>query len=154
MENEGIILNIVGDGSEINNLKNLVENYELEEKVNFIGKIENAKLNEYLSNADIFVQASNYEGLPHSILEAINYEIPILSTEVGGCSVLLNKGERGYIIPLPISETGISDGIRRIINNKKEAMSKAKVAKEFLNQQHNFNMNADIYHENINEMFN
>ena len=154
MENEGIILNIVGDGSEINNLKNLVENYELEEKVNFIGKIENAKLNEYLSNADIFIQASNYEGLPHSILEAINYEIPILSTEVGGCSVLLNKGERGYIIPLPISETGISDGIRRIINNKKEAMSKAKVAKEFLNQQHNFNMNADIYHENINEMFN
>ena len=154
MENEGIILNIVGDGSEINNLKNLVENYELEEKVNFIGKIENAKLNEYLSNADIFVQASNYEGLPHSILEAINYEIPILSTEVGGCSVLLNKGERGYIIPLPISETGISDGIRTIINNKKEAMSKAKAAKEFLNQQHNFNMNADIYHENINKMFN
>ena len=154
MKNEGIILNIVGDGSEINNLKNLVENYELEEKVNFIGKIENAKLNEYLSNADIFVQASNYEGLPHSILEAINYEIPILSTEVGGCSVLLNKGERGYIIPLPISETGISDGIRTIINNKKEAMSKAKVAKEFLNQQHNFNMNAAIYHENINEMVN
>ena len=154
MENEGIILNIVGDGSEINNLKNLVENYELEEKVNFIGKIENAKLNEYLSNADIFVQASNYEGLPHSILEAINYEIPILSTEVGGCSVLLNKGERGYIIPLPISETGISDGIRTIINNKKEAMSKAKVAKDFLNQQHNFNMNAAIYHENINEMVN
>ena len=154
MENEGIILNIVGDGSEINNLKNLVENYELEEKVNFIGKIENAKLNEYLSNADIFVQASNYEGLPHSILEAVNYEIPILSTEVGGCSVLLNKGERGYIIPLPISETGISEGIRTIINNKKEAISKAKVAKEFLNQQHNFNMNADIYHENINEMFN
>ena len=154
MENEGIILNIVGDGSEINNLKNLVENYELKEKVNFIGKIENAKLNEYLSNADIFVQASNYEGLPHSILEAINYEIPILSTEVGGCSVLLNKGERGYIIPLPISETGISDGIRTIINNKKEAMSKAKVAKEFLNQQHNFNMNAAIYHENINEMVN
>jgi len=154
MENEGIILNIVGDGSEINNLKNLVENYDLKEKVNFIGKIENVKLNEYLSNADIFVQASNYEGLPHSILEAINYEIPILSTEVGGCSVLLNKGERGYIIPLPISETGISDGIRTIINNKKEAMSKAKVAKEFLNQQHNFNMNADIYHENINEMVN
>ena len=152
MENESIILNIIGDGSEINNLKNLVEDYELEEKVNFIGKIENTKLNEYLSNADIFVQASNYEGLPHSILEAVNYEIPILSTEVGGCSVLLNKGERGYIIPLPISETAISEGIRTIINNKKEAITKAKVAKEFLNQQYNFNTNADIYHEKINEM--
>ena len=154
IKDEDIILNIVGDGSEVNNLKYLVRKYELEEKVNFIGKIESLKLNEYLKDADIFIQASNYEGLPHSILEAINYEIPILSTEVGGCSVLLNKGERGYIIPIPISETGISEGIRKIINNKKEAISKAKVAKEFLNQKYNFNTNAEIYHQTINEMVN
>ena len=154
IEDKNILLNIVGDGPEVNNLKNLVKEKSLNKRVSFIGKIKNSELHNYLEDADIFIQASNYEGLPHSILEAINYEIPILSTEVGGCSVLLNKGERGYIIPLPISETGISDGIRTIINNKKEAMSKAKVAKEFLNQQHNFNMNADIYHENINEMFN
>ena len=59
-----IILNIVGDGSEINNLKLLVKKYELDKKIKFIGKIENTKLNEYLKNADIFIQASNYEGLP------------------------------------------------------------------------------------------
>jgi len=154
MENEDIILNIVGDGSEINNLKHLVKKYELDQKVNFIGKIESPKLNEYLKDADIFIQASNYEGLPHSILEAINYEIPILSTDVGGCSVLLNKGERGYIIPMPISEIGITEGIRTIINNKNEAISKAKIAKEFLNQQYNFNTNAEIYLQTINEMVN
>ena len=154
MENEDIILNIVGDGSEINNLKHFVEEYELEEKVNFIGKIESPKLNEYLKDADIFIQASNYEGLPHSILEAINYEIPILSTEVGGCSVLLNKGERGYIISMPISEIGIAEGIRTIINNKNEAKSKVKLAKKYLNEEYNFNTNAEIYHQTINEMVN
>ena len=154
MKNEDVILNIVGDGSEIKNLKHLVKKYELDEKVNFIGKIETPKLNEYLKDADIFIQASNYEGLPHSILEAINYEIPILSTDVGGCSVLLNKGERGYIIPMPISEIGITEGIRTIINNKNEAISKAKIAKEFLNQQYNFNTNAEIYLQTINEMVN
>ena len=152
MENENIILNIVGDGSEINNLKLLVKKYELDKKINFIGKIENTKLNEYLKNADIFIQASNYEGLPHSILEAINYEIPILSTEVGGCSAILNKGERGYIIPMPVSEVEISEGIRTIINNKDEARSKVKLAKNYLNQEHNFNTNADIYHEKIKEV--
>ena len=151
-ENENIILNIVGDGSEINNLKLLVKKYELDKKINFIGKIENTKLNEYLKNADIFIQASNYEGLPHSILEAINYEIPILSTEVGGSSVLLNKGERGYIIPMPVSEVEISEGIRTIINNKDEARSKVKLAKNYLNQEHNFNTNAEIYHEKIKEV--
>lgn len=152
MENENIILNIVGDGSEINNLKLLVKKYELDKKINFIGKIENTKLNEYLNNADIFIQASNYEGLPHSILEAMNFEIPILSTDVGGCSVLLNKGERGYIIPMPVSEVEISEGIRTIINNKNEAKSKAKLAKNYLNQEHNFNTNAEIYHEKIKEV--
>ena len=151
-ENENIILNIVGDGSEINNLKLLVKKYELDKKINFIGKIENTKLNEYLKNADIFIQASNYEGLPHSILEAINYEIPILSTEVGGCSVILNKGERGYIIPMPVSEVEISEGIRKIINNKNEAKSKARLAKNYLNQEHNFNTNAEIYDEKIKEV--
>ena len=152
MENENIILNIVGDGSEINNLKLLVKKYELDKKINFIGKIENTKLNEYLKNADIFIQASNYEGLPHSILEAMNFEIPILSTDVGGCSVLLNNGERGYIIPMPVSEVEISEGIRIIINNKNEAKSKAKLAKNYLNQEHNFNTNAEIYHEKIKEV--
>ena len=152
MENENIILNIVGDGSEINNLKLLVKKYELDKKINFIGKIENTKLNEYLNNADIFIQASNYEGLPHSILEAMNFEIPILSTDVGGCSVLLNKGERGYIIPMPVSEVEISEGIRTIINNKNEAKSKARLAKNYLNQEHNFNTNAEIYDEKIKEV--
>ena len=152
MENENIILNIVGDGSEINNLKLLVKKYELDKKINFIGKIENTKLNEYLKNADIFIQASNYEGLPHSILEAMNFEIPILSTDVGGCSVLLNKGERGYIIPMPVSEVEISEGIRKIINDKNEAKSKAKLAKNYLNQEHNFNTNAEIYDEKIKEV--
>ena len=152
MENENIILNIIGDGSEINNLKLLVKKYELEKKINFIGKIENTKLNEYLKDADIFIQASNYEGLPHSILEAMNFEIPILSTDVGGCSVLLNKGERGYIIPMPVSEVEISEGIRTIINNKNEAKSKAKLAKNYLNQEHNFNTNAEIYHAKIKEV--
>ena len=152
MENENIILNIVGDGSEINNLKLLVKKYELDKKINFIGKIENTKLNEYLKNADIFIQASNYEGLPHSILEAMNFEIPILSTDVGGCSVLLNKGERGYIIPMPVSAIEISEGIRKIINNKNEAKSKARLAKNYLNQEHNFNTNAEIYDEKIKEV--
>ena len=152
IEDKNILLNIVGDGPEVNNLKNLVKEKSLNKRVSFIGKIKNSELHNYLEDADIFIQASNYEGLPHSILEAINYEIPILSTEVGGCSAILNKGERGYIIPMPVSEVEISEGIRTIINNKNEAKSKAKLAKNYLNQEHNFNTNAEIYHEKIKEV--
>ena len=151
-EDKNILLNIVGDGPEVNNLKNLVKEKSLNKRVSFIGKIKNSELHNYLEDADIFIQASNYEGLPHSILEAINYEIPILSTEVGGCSIILNKGERGYIIPMPVSEVEISEEIRKIINNKDDAKSKVKLAKNYLNQEHNFNTNAQIYHEKIKEV--
>ena len=152
IEDKNILLNIVGDGPEVNNLKNLVKEKSLNKRVSFIGKIKNSELHNYLEDADIFIQASNYEGLPHSILEAINYEIPILSTEVGGCSAILNKGERGYIIPMPVSEVEVSEEIRTIINNKNEAKSKVKLAKNYLNQEHNFNTNAEIYHEKIKEV--
>ncbi len=152
IEDKNILLYIVGDGPEVNNLKNLVKEKSLNKRVSFIGKIKNSELHNYLEDADIFIQASNYEGLPHSILEAINYEIPILSTEVGGCSAILNKGERGYIIPTPVSEVEISEEIRTIINNKNEAKSKVKLAKNYLNQEHNFNTNAEIYHEKIKEV--
>ena len=35
-------------------------------------------------------------------------------------SEFLNKGERGYIIPLPVSENEIANCITKIINNKEE----------------------------------
>ena len=53
---------------------------------------------------------------------------------------------------MPISEVQISEGITTIINNKNEAKSKAKLAKNYLNQEHNFNTNAEIYDEKIKEV--
>ena len=55
---------------------------------------------------------------------------------------------------MPISEIGIAEGIRTIINNKNEAKSKVKLAKKYLNEEYNFNTNAEIYHQTINEMVN
>lgn len=35
-----------------------------------------------------------------SVLEAMSYEIPTISTEVGGISRLINNDEQGYLIKL------------------------------------------------------
>ena len=53
---------------------------------------------------------------------------------------------------MPVSEVEISEGIRTIIKNKDEARSKVKLAKNYLNQEHNFNTNAEIYDEKIKEV--
>ena len=105
------------------------------------------RISQFLLTADIFIQASEYEGLPHSVLEAINYEVPILSTEAGGCKDLLNDGERGFIIPMPPDKKIIAESISFIIRNKTEATKRTGKAKAFINKKYNFLVQATQYME-------
>ncbi len=73
---------IIGRGSELKNLTNLIKKYNLE--YNFIlagGVSEASKL---LKAFDIYICSSVKEGLPYSILEAMSAGLPIITTSVGG----------------------------------------------------------------------
>ena len=148
-ENKNIHLDIIGDGNELDNLKNLVNNEKLNDRINFVGKVDKDKLSGYLKKADIFIQASDYEGLPHSILEAMNHEISILATQVGGCYELLEDEKRGYIISTPVSELEIAKSIDAIIKNKDESINKTKLAKEYIKIHYNFKSTAKYYEDHL-----
>ena len=145
LDNKNLKLSIVGEGGEFSKLESAIHDLNLQNQVQLLGKIDNNKISQFLLTADIFIQASDYEGLPHSILEAINYEVPILSTETGGCKDLLNDGERGFIIPMPPDKKVIAENISFIIENKAEATKRADEAKSFINKKHNFLEQANQY---------
>ena len=147
LDNKNVKLSIIGEGGEFNKLKGVIHELNLQNRVQLLGKIDNNKISQFLLTADIFIQASDYEGLPHSVLEAINYEVPILSTEAGGCKDLLNDGERGFIIPMPPDKKIIAENISFIIENKAEATKRADEAKAFINKKHNFLEQANQYME-------
>ena len=138
-------LNIIGEGGEFNNLQKLIQDLEVQDNVKILGKIDNDKISDFLKKSDLFIQASNYEGLPHSLLEAINYNVPILSTEVGGCKDLINNGERGFIISSPPDKNLIAENISFIINNRSEAEKRASAAKTFIQKEYNFSIQANLY---------
>ena len=145
LDNKNVKLSIIGEGGEFNKLEGVIHELNLQNRVQLLGKIDNNKISQFLLTADIFIQASDYEGLPHSVLEAINYEIPILSTEVGGCKDLLNDGERGFIIPIPPDKKIIAENITYIIDNKDEATKRADAAKVFISKEHSFLVQANQY---------
>ena len=145
LDNKNLKLSIIGEGGEFSKLENTIHDLNLQNQVQLVGKIDNNKISQFLLTADIFIQASDYEGLPHSVLEAINYEVPILSTETGGCKDLLNDGERGFIIPMPPDKKVIAENISFIIENKAEATKRANEAKSFINKKHNFLEQANQY---------
>ena len=57
-------------------------------------------MNKYYLNSDLFVLPSYYEGLPNVMLDAMNHEIPIISTNCSGASDILQKNSGGFIIPI------------------------------------------------------
>ena len=145
LDNKNVKLSIIGEGGEFNKLEGVIHELNLQNRVQLLGKIDNNKISQFLLTADIFIQASDYEGLPHSVLEAINYEVPILSTEVGGCKDLLNDGERGFIIPIPPDKKIIAENIIYIIDNKDEATKRADAAKVFISKEYSFLVQANQY---------
>ena len=145
LNEKNLKLNIIGEGGEFNNLQKLIQDLEVQDNVKILGKIDNDKISDFLKKSDLFIQASNYEGLPHSLLEAINYNVPILSTEVGGCKDLINNGERGFIISSPPDKNLIAENISFIINNRIEAEKRAGAAKTFIKKEYNFSTQADMY---------
>ena len=67
---------------------------------NFTGTIPNCEvLDFYASNyVDLFINLSEYEGIPVSIMEALSAGIPVLATNVGGTAEAVNN-KNGFLIP-------------------------------------------------------
>lgn len=82
------------------------------------------------NSADIFVLPSLAEGLSRSLIEAMLFGLPCISTRVGG-NVELLESNRGLIVA-PGNEMELSKGIRKIIMNRKLAMTFAKNAKSYV----------------------
>lgn len=95
-------LTIVGNGSDLNYCKTLVNNMHLEDVVNFTGAVDNKEVYKYLATADVFVLLSMNEGMPISIIEAMRAGLAILSTNVSGIPELVSE-ENGLLIE-PTSE--------------------------------------------------
>lgn len=66
------------------------------ENVYFLGNIPNARM--YNSIADLFILPSNYEGFPMVILEAMSFGKPVVASNVGGISEIVENGKNGYVV--------------------------------------------------------
>lgn len=85
---EGMHLTIVGNGEEYNHLIQ----YECEQ-VHFTGAVPPGEVRGYMEQADILIMNSAFEGIPMTILEAISYGLPVISTNVGGIGEVLRFGQ-------------------------------------------------------------
>ena len=157
LKNQDLKVNliIVGSGPEDSDLKKQVNNLNLTNEVVFTGQKKYLDLKEYYKNADIYIQASGYEGLPHVLLEAINFDLAIISTPIGGTNEILQDGKNGFILDLekgikPNSEN-LKNIILEVVNNKKLTEEKRVSAKKLLNSKFDESKNLYEYLEILNK---
>ncbi|MEK8045670.1 glycosyltransferase family 4 protein [Ideonella margarita] len=88
----------IGGSGELEKAKQAAISLGIADSVEFLGwVVGDAKL-KLLEEADVYVLPSFHEGLPVSILEAMSYGVPVLSTRVGGIPELVREGLDGYLV--------------------------------------------------------
>ena len=95
--NNKIKLTICGEG-ESDRLISLINREKLIGNIFFAGWVNGSQKDEMISDTDIFILPSHYEGLPMAILEAMSAGKPIISTSVGGIPSVVQPQHNGWLI--------------------------------------------------------
>lgn len=94
----GFQLIIAGDGPERARLESLVDDLELKNRVQFLGRIAHEELPGLYSAGDALVLASSREGWPNVLLESMACGTPAIATNVGGVSEIVTKPASGLVV--------------------------------------------------------
>jgi len=97
LHNINFHLDILGDGPEKLNLQNLIDSLEMNNEIKLLGSKYDEELKKYYLNAKFFLQLSNYEGLPHTVLEAMSFGLVAIVSNVGGNNDIITNNLNGYI---------------------------------------------------------
>lgn len=112
-----IYLTIAGDGPFMKEARRLTQDLLLKEKVAFPGYVYGNKKKDIFISSDIYIFPSYSEGMPNSVLEAMAFGLPVLTTSVGGVSDIFKDETYGFIIP-PKDHESIVSGVAKIVEDK------------------------------------
>lgn len=70
---------IIGDGTEEKKLKKLVKRYNIDQLVNFMGRLDHEKVIKIISKADFTVSLYDYSNFTNQVLESLYYNTPVIS---------------------------------------------------------------------------
>lgn len=107
-----------GDGAMLNVIKDEAKNNLKPGTFNFPGYIKNSDLMRWYEDnpIDLFVNVSESEGIPVSIMEAVSLGIPVLATDVGGTNEIVINKYNGLLINKNADAIDIGNSIKYIMN--------------------------------------
>lgn len=104
---------IIGNGE----LRNEVFKYKKKLPIKFLSAVSHSDIPKYLNQTSILVNSSRFEGSSTTLLEAASVGIPIVASNVGGNSEIVNHDKNGYLFDNEDIETAVSSILKIYENN-------------------------------------
>ncbi len=134
-------------------IQNLIDKFNLDEQVCFMGPLlENQMISEY-KNAHVFICPSSIENSPNSLGEAQLIGVPTISAYVGGIPDMITHGETGLIYRFEEVEM-LAENIREVFTDNEMAKHLSKNGIQAAEKRHDRQINRDqtikIYNSILN----
>lgn len=129
------ILGSEGRRGELKRVMNYIKDKNINDVVEIFRERPHHEIKQFYSSADIYLLPSYFEGLPYTILEAMAYGLPIISTKVGAIPEVIEEGINGFLIK-PGNVGALTEKIEilikdRILREKIGKNNREKIEKEY-----------------------
>ena len=119
------LFNLYGDGPERKSIEKFIKINNLNKIISLNGFVSNKKL--IFKNADLFINASLWEGLPNALVQSINYNVfPICSNAPGGNMEVIKNGILGISFKTN-DEKDLQKKITKFLNKKFKLNNKIRI---------------------------
>jgi len=124
---------IIGYGQDQELIKKIIHNFGLNNHVQLIINPDN--IEHYLDKSHIYLSTSLFEGTSNSIMEAMNYKLPIVATDVGDNYKLVHQNFNGFLTKIG-SHIELSQYLFELIKNEKLRQEFGDNSFQILNNNH------------------
>jgi len=132
---------IVGDGPQYENIKNLIRDHSLNDRVSMLGHRED--IPEILASLDLLVHPSfANEGVPQSVLQAMAMERPVIASDAGSIGEVVINGKTGFLIE-PKRPDLIAEGVIELYRNPGLVVAFGKAGRKLIRDNYSIDAMLD-----------
>lgn len=151
--NKKLLLKIGGSGQNLDNLLKLVDELDLKNEVEFLGRIAPDNIAKTFCSFDVTVFPSLREGFGVAAIESQACEVPVIVTNVGGHPESLDNDKTGFIVESKNPEQ-IKEKIVTLMNDENLRKDMGKQGRKFVKANYEVNQNFHDIEELYNKILN
>lgn len=136
-------LNLIGRVLDKKYYKQLQSKSSNNENIKFLGNLDHEEVLRNFQSSDLFVCSARDETGPITLIEAMGYEVPIVSTSVGIVPEILVNNKNALVVEKNVNS--ISDGVIKLFSDEKLKLKLTSNAKKTFEKDFTINVYAEKF---------